>query len=294
MEGKFGRFVLLIEKYLTSIFGSIRVYRENCDFLIPWGSTVINIDVKCDEEEDIFVHIYSPVALRVKPEKDLLKFLLAENSELRLASFYTEFEKGFLDIILGVKIPSEFINRDILASTAINIGNLANEYGKEIIAVFGGISFKEYIERERKERKPSKGEKILHDIFEAGDVKVSLELYRLGEEDYTILGRIEETGQVFLKAERRKEIQEVFEILEDIKRMIIERDIKGLKRTLKHYEVEDYVLYNILAGKETEKIKKLKELEKEVQFLTDLLMKGEISQEEYRKRISDIEKLYGL
>jgi hypothetical protein len=294
MESRFARFTALVERYLGSIFGSIRVYRENSDFLIPWGSTVINVDVRCDED-DIYVHIYSPVALRVKPEKDLLRFLLVENADLKLASFSVEFEKGFLDIILGVKIPSRFINRDILGETAINVGNLANEYGKEIIAVFGGISFKEYIERERKERKPSSGEKILHDIFEAGDVRVSLELYRTGEgEVYAIIGRVEETGQTFLKAERKKELQEVFDLLENIKNLIIKGDIKSLKRILKHYEVEDYVLYNILAGKESEKIKKLKELEKEVQFLTDLLMKGEISQDEYRKRISDIEKLYGL
>ena len=294
MENKFPRFTALVERYLKSIFGSIRVYRENSDFLVPWGATVINVDVRCDEDE-VYVHIYSPVALRVKPDKDLLRFLLVENADLKMASFSVEFEKGFLDIILGIKVPSEFINKDILGETAINIGNLANEYGKEIIAVFGGISFKEYIERERKERKPFQGEKILHDIFNAGDVKVSLELYRLGEEElYAIVGKVEETGQVFLKAERKKDLKEVFDLLEGIKKMIVEGDIGSLKRTLKHYEVEDYVLYNILAGKEAEKIKKLKELEREVQFLTDLLMRGEISQEEYRKRISDIEKLYGL
>jgi len=125
-------------------------------------------------------------------------------------------------------------------------------------------------------------------------VKVSLELYRLPEETYMIVGKILDTGQVFLRAERRREIQEMFELLENLKKFILEKDVASIKRHLKHFEIEEFFLYNILAGKGEEKVKKLKEIEREIQFLTEMLMKGEISHEEYRKRISDIERLFGL
>ena len=293
MENKLKRAVLLIERYLGQIFGSIRVYREDHEFLIPWGSTVINVDV-LKEEEDIIVHIYSPVALRVKPDKDLTRFLLMENSGLKMCSFYIELEKGLIDIILGIKIKFDFLNKELLRYVSINVGNLANEYSKEIIAVFGGISFKEYVEREKIEKKPFGEEKVLHDIFQLEGIEVSLELYRTPEESYLIIGRVKDTGQVFLRAERRKDIKEVFDILERIKELMVGRDIASLKRMLKHYEVEETLLYSVLAGEEEEKLRRLKEMEREIQFLTDMLMKGEISHEEYQKRISDIEKLFGL
>ncbi len=294
MEDKLERVALLIERYLSQIFGSIRVYRENYEFLIPWGSTVINVEVQ-REEEDILVHVYSPVVLRVKPDKDLMRFLLMENASLNLCCFYIELEKGLVDIILGSRIKFEFLNRDLLSYVSINVGNLANEYAKEIIAVFGGLSFKEYVEREKIQKRPLREEKILHDIFEVEGIKVSLELYRLPEEGtYMIIGKTVDTGQVFLKAERRRDVQEMFRLMEDVKEYIMKKDIASVKKLLKHYEIEEYFLYNILAGKEKDKVKKLREMEKEIQFLTDMLMKGEISHEEYRRRMSDIEKLLGL
>ncbi len=294
MEDKLERVALLIERYLSQIFGSIRVYRENYEFLIPWGSTVINVEVQ-REEEDILVHVYSPVVLRVKPDKDLMRFLLMENASLNLCCFYIELEKGLVDIILGSRIKFEFLNRDLLSYVSINVGNLANEYAKEIIAVFGGLSFKEYVEREKIQKRPLREEKILHDIFEVEGIKVSLELYRLPEEGtYMIIGKTVDTGQVFLKAERRRDVQEMFRLMEDVKEYIMKKDIASVKKLLKHYEIEEYFLYNILAGKEKDKVKKLREMEKEIQFLTDMLMKGEISHEEYRRRMSDIEKLFGL
>ncbi len=294
MEDKLERVTLLIERYLSQIFGSIRVYRENYEFLIPWGSTVINVEVQ-REEEDILVHVYSPVVLRVKSDKDLMRFLLMENASLNLCCFYIELEKGLVDIILGSRIKFEFLNRDLLSYVSINVGNLANEYAKEIIAVFGGLSFKEYVEREKIQKRPLREEKILHDIFEVEGIKVSLELYRLPEEGtYMIIGKTVDTGQVFLKAERRRDVQEMFRLMEDVKEYIMKKDIASVKKLLKHYEIEEYFLYNILAGKEKDKVKKLREMEKEIQFLTDMLMKGEISHEEYRRRMSDIEKLFGL
>ena len=294
MEDRLERIALLIERYLGQVFGTIRVYREDGEFLIPWGSTVINVEV-LQEGDDVLIHVYSPVALRVKPDKDLMRFLLMENGSLSMCSFSVELERGFMDIILGTKVKFDFVNKDLLSYIAINVGNLANEYCKEIIAVFGGISFKEYVEREKLEKKPYGDEKVLHDIFEVEGIKMSLELFRSQEQDsYVVVGKILDTGQVFLRAERKREIQEVFDLLERLKKFLLEKDIASLKKNLRHYEVEEYFLYNVLAGKEKDKVKKLKEMEREIQFLTDMLMKGEISHEEYRKRISDIERMMGL
>ncbi len=290
MEDKLSRVALLVERYLSQIFGSIRVYREGNEFLIPWGSTVINVEV-VSEEEDIYLHIYSPVALRVKPDKDLMRFLLVENTSLKMCAFSIEFEKGFLDIILGVKVDVEFLTKDLLSTVTIRVGNLANEYGKEIIAVFGGISFKEYVERERAEKRPVSESKILHDIFEVEGLKVALEVYNTDREDtYLIVGKVVDTGQVFIKAERRGDPQRMTDFIESLKRFILSRDVKSIKRSLKHYEMEEHILYNIIAGKEKDRIKRLRELEKEINLLTELLMRGEISEEEYRRRIRDLDK----
>lgn len=289
MEDKFSRLVLLVERYLSQIFGSLRVYREGNEFLIPWGSTVINVEVR-KEGEEVYLHVYSPVALRVKPDKDLMRFLLVENSSLKMCAFSVEFEKGFLDIILGVRIDAEFLTKDLLGTVAIRVGNLANEYGKEIIAVFGGISFKEYVERERREKRPPTERKILHDIFEVEGTKVALEVYDSGEEErYIVVGKVVETGQVFIKAERRGDLQRMTRLIEDIKGFLLKKDIRSLRRSLKHYEVEDHILFGVIAGGE-EKVKKLRELEKEISTLTELLMKGEISEEEYRRRIRDLDE----
>ncbi len=294
MEDRFSRALLLIEKYLTQIFGNIRVYREENEFLIPWGSTVINVEV-AEEEGEIYVHIYSPVVLRVKPDKDLLRFLLIENSSLKMCSFWVEFEDGFMDIIVGIKIKFDYLTKDSLANISINVGNVANEYSKEIIAVFGGLSFKEYVEREKAEKKASKEEKILHDIFRLDDLEIALELYRLKHEDsYLIVGKVVQTGQVFILAERKKDIGEVFRFLEELKNLMLRRDIARLRKVLKHYEFEDHILYSILAGKEKERIKRLKDVEREIQILTEMLIRGKISHEDYKRRISDIEKQIDL
>ncbi len=292
MEDKLKRATLLVERYLKQIFGSIRVYREDTEFLIPWGSTVINVDLTADER-DVFVRVYSPVALRVKPEKDLLRFLLMENPSLTMLSFYIELENGFIDVMIGTKIKLDFLNKDLLSFLSMEAGTLANEYSKEIIAVFGGLSFKEYMEREKLQKKPFSEEKILHDFFKVEDLRLSLELYKGGEDAFLIVGKLEDTGQVFIRAERRKELTEVFRLFEKIKDCLLKKDIHALKKLLKHFEVEEFFLYNVLAGKE-DKIKKLKEVEREIQFLTEMLMKGEITREDYRRRISDIEKFLDL
>ena len=291
MEDKLKRATLLIEHYLNQIFGSIRVYREDREFLIPWGSTVINVDL-IGEGEDILVHIYSPVALRVKQDKELLRFLLIENASINMASFYIELEKGFIDILVGSKVRLDFVNKELLSYLSIEVGTIANEYSKEIIAVFGGLSFKEYVEREKLEKKPF--EKVLHDTFKIGELTLSLEIYRSSEDGFMILGRIVDTGQVFIRAERRKSLQDVFKLSESIKECLLNGQITSLKKLLKHFEVEEFFLYNILAGKDKDKVKRLKEIEREIQFLTDMLMKGEISREEYKKRISDIERSLDL
>ncbi len=291
MEDKLKRATLLIEHYLNQIFGSIRVYREDREFLVPWGSTVINVDL-IEEGEDVLVHIYSPVALRVKQDKELLRFLLIENASIKMASFYIELEKGFLDILVGSKVKLDFINKELLGYLSMEVGTIANEYSKEIIAVFGGLSFKEYVEREKLEKKPF--EKVLHDTFAVEGLNLSLEIYRSSQDTFMILGKIVDTGQVFIRAERRKSLQDMFKLSESIKECLLKREVKALKKLLKHFEVEEFFLYNVLAGKDKDKIKKLKEIEREIQFLTDMLMKGEISREEYKKRISDIEKSLDL
>jgi len=289
MQEKLERICAVIEHYLSDIFGRIRVYRDETNFLIPWGSTVINVIVL--EEDDVYINVNSPVALKVHPSKDLMKFLLSENANLKMASFFTEFEKGFMDIIVGVKIRYRDLSRELLKFAVLNIGNLANEYGREIIAVFGGLSFKEYLDRE-KYSYPYSCEKLFQERISVNDTSLLLEVY-VKEENYTIVCREEGSSSYLIKAIRKvKNPYEALKILEKAKESIQSKDFVSLRKLFNPYEVDFFELYSVfLKGKDNTKLKKL---EKEIHELPYMLINGKITYEEYKKRIKEIEREIGL
>ena len=290
MGEKLERVSLLIEKYLGDIFGRIRVYRDENKFLIPWGATTIDI-ILFEEGEEIFLDINSPVALRVNPSKDLMRFLLSENANLKMCAFFVEFEEGYLDIFLGIKIRYSDISRNTLEYILLNVGNLSNEYGKEIISVFGGVSLKEYIERKRNEF-PFKSEKILKEEIEINGHKFILEVY--SEDDaYLLIGREEGKTEFIIRAKRYyKNAYEVLNLLKEVKKALEERNFITLRKFLNPFEVNFFKLYSLFVKKED--VKKLKQLEEEINKLPDLLITGQISYEDYKKRIKNIEKEIGL
>jgi len=289
MKEKLERVCSVIEIYLGDIFGRIRVYREDNNFLIPWGFTVIN--VRAFEEDEIYIDINSPVALNVKPTKDLMKFLLAENANIKMASFFTEFEKGFMDIILGIKVRYQDLSRELLKFLVLNIGNLANEYGREIIAVFGGISFKEYLERKKAEL-PYTGEKLFQEKININGYLLLLEVYTKGDE-YTLLCREEGKSSALIKAKRKTQnIYEVLKFMEQVKETLESKNFSNLRKLLNPFEVNFFELYSVFVkGKD---LKKLKNLEMEINKLPILLINGKISYEEYKRRIKEIEREIGL
>jgi len=289
MKEKLERVCSVIEIYLGDIFGRIRVYREDNNFLIPWGFTVIN--VRAFEEDEIYIDINSPVALNVKPTKDLMKFLLAENANIKMASFFTEFEKGFMDIILGIKVRYQDLSRELLKFLVLNIGNLANEYGREIIAVFGGISFKEYLERKKAEL-PYTGEKLFQEKININGYLLLLEVYTKGDE-YTLLCREEGKSTPLIKAKRKTQnIYEVLKFMEQVKETLESRNFSNLRKLFNPFEVNFFELYSVFVkGKD---LKKLKNLEMEINKLPILLINGKISYEEYKRRIKEIEREIGL
>ena len=280
MKSRLERIKLLIDRYLSDIFGKIRVYREGYNFLIPWGFTVINV-ILFEEEGEIFIDINSPVALRVKPSKDLMKFLLSENANLKTCAFFTEFEEGYMDILVGIKLRYEDISRETLRYVLLNVGNVANEYGREIIAVFGGISFKEYVERTKAEY-PFTGRKLFKEIVSVNEHNLIIEVYESNENNYTIICREEGKSVPVIKAQRKIEnIYEVLNILNSLKEALEKRNLVKIKE-----------LFSILVKEKG--LNKLKELEYEINKLPERLMKGEISYEEYKRRIREIEKEIGL
>lgn len=290
MGEKLERVSLLIEKYLADIFGRIRVYRDENKFLIPWGATTIDIII-FEEGEEIFLDINSPVALRVNPSKDLMRFLLSENGNLKMCAFFVEFEEGYLDIFLGIKIRYVDISRNTLEYILLNVGNLSNEYGKEIISVFGGVSLKEYIERKKSEL-PFKSEKLLKEEIEINGHKFILEVY--AEDDaYLLIGREEGKTEFVIRAKRfYKDAYEILNFMRDIKESLEKRDFIKLRKLLNPFEVNFFKLYSLFVKKED--VKKLKQLEEEINKLPDLLITGQISYEDYKRRIKNIEKEIGL
>ncbi len=292
MEDRQERACRLIELYLSKIFGSLRVYRENHKFLIPWGFSAVNVFVYRGEE-DIFVGINAPVALRVPNNKELLQFLLTENNSLMGCAFSVEFEGEVLDILLGIKLRFSDLTKDSLELICLNIGNLANEYGKEIIAVFGGITFKDYIDNES--LKGCDGaEKLLHDSIKLGDREVLLEMLMLEDGKYVLMAKIEgETPRIFINARREGEPSEVFRLLEKVKEALKKGDIRYLRNTLKTYEVNTELLCEVMSDC-SEGVSKFRDVERRIDELSNKLINGEISHKEYKKKLSDLERELGI
>jgi hypothetical protein len=293
MEDRQERACKLIEIYLSKIFGSLRVYRENHKFLIPWGFSAINVFVYRGEEE-IFVGINAPVALRVPNKKELLQFLLAENNSLMGCAFSVEFEGDVLDILLGIKLRFADLTKENLELIALNIGNLANEYGSEIIAVFGGITFKEYVEKETLKGCRTK-EKLLHDYLELDGKEIAFEMYTLEEGEYLLVVSVsdEESSKTLISARRSGEPSEVFRLLEDIKDAIAGGDFGTLRSMLKGYEIDAEALCVVMRNC-ADRINRLRDAERRIDELSNQLIRGEISHKEYKKRLSDIEREFGL
>ncbi|HIQ48287.1 MAG TPA: hypothetical protein EYH58_01430 [Aquifex aeolicus] len=249
------------------------------------------MNVRVFEEDEIYIDINSPVALNVKPTKDLMKFLLAENANIKMASFFTEFEKGFMDIILGIKVRYQDLSRELLKFLVLNIGNLANEYGREIIAVFGGISFREYLERKKAEL-PYTGEKLFQEKININGYLILLEVYTKGDE-YTLLCREEGKSEALIKAKRKTQnIYDALKFMEQVKETLESRNFSNLRKLFNPFEVNFFELYSVFV--ERKDLKKLKNLEMEINKLPILLINGKISYEEYKRRIKEIEREIGL
>ncbi len=292
MEDILERACRLVESYLSKIFGSLRVYRDNHKFLIPWGFSAINVFVYRRGEE-LFVGINAPVALRVPGNKELLQFLLTENNSLVGCAFSVEFESDVLDILVGTKLRFTDLSRDSLEYLTLSVGNLANEYGEEIIAVFGGMTFKEYIDRESI-KENTKGEKLIHDTLEIDGFNILLEMYMIRDGVYSVVGKLVKDGveNILINAKRQGEPSSVFETLERVKNALLKGDIKTLRNLLTNYEMNLPLLCEVLSRR-SEHASRLKSAEDRINELSNRFIKGEISHKEYKKRLSDIERLLG-
>lgn len=183
------------------------------------------------------------------------------------------------------------ISRNTLEYILLNVGNLANEYGKEIISVFGGVSLKEYLERKKSEL-PLRSDKLLKEELEINGHKFILEVY--SEEDaYLLIGREEGKSEFIIRAKRYcKDAYQMLTLLENVKKSLEKRDLIALRKLLNPFEVNFFRLYTLFV--KGEDIKKLKQLEEEISKLPELLITGQISYEDYKKRIKSIEREIGL
>ncbi len=279
------RIILLLNKYLIDIFGYFNVYKEKNTFFIPIGSTALSVEVY-KEDEDIYILMTSFVAFGLSPENELLRFLLTENTSLKAGAFGIVFENERMDIILTHTLRAKDINRELLKYVSLYLVERAEEYGKEIITVFGGQTFREYMLSEEKKRKGKL--KIFHDTIEVGEKKMVVELFRIEEDRYVISGKVGEKEAFYI--EKFGSLEEILNMESAIKKAITERNIKEICRLIKSYEREDSILFGELLGFKEEKIKKLKEIEEKFNILSNRLIKGEISRETYNKEIKKLEK----
>ncbi len=279
------RIVLLVNKYLIDIFGYFNVYKEKNTFFIPVGSTALSIEVY-SEAEDIYILISSFVAFGLSPENELLRFLLTENPSLKVGAFGIVFENERVDIMLNHTIRAKDLNKEVLMFICLYLVERAEEYGKEIVAVFGGKTFREYMLSEENKRKAKL--KILHDSIEVGKRKLIIELFRVEEDHYTITGKVGEKEAFYI--EKFGSLENALSTATSIKNAIAERNIREICRLIRSYEREDRILFGEFFGLDSDKVKKLREIEEKFNILSNRLIKGEISSEVYKREIKRLEK----
>jgi len=283
------RTVLLVNRYLIDIFGYFNVYKEKNTFFVPVGSTALSVEVY-SEGEEIYILVSSFVAFGLSPEMELLRFLLTENTSLKAGAFGIVFENERMDIMLSHTIRGRDLNKDILMFVCLYLIERAEEYSKEIIAVFGGKTFKEYILSEENKRKTKL--KIFHDSVEVNGKKLIIELFRVEENRYTITGRVGEREAFYI--EKFGSLEDILGVVTSLKEAVGSKNIRELCRIIKPYEREERILFGDLFGLDEDKIRKIKEVEEKFNILSNKFMKGEISGEVYRREIKRLEKEFGV
>ncbi len=279
------RIVLLVNKYLIDIFGYFNVYKEKNTFFIPVGSTALSIEVY-SEEENVYIMISSFVAFGLSPDNELLRFLLTENTSLKAGAFGIVYENEKMDIMLNHTIRAKDLNKDILMFVCLYLIERAEEYSREIVAVFGGKTFREYMLSEETKRKSKM--KILDDYVELDGKKLVIELFRVEEDHYTITGKVGEKEAFYI--EKFGSIENALNTVTSIKNAIMERNLREICRLIRSYEREDKILFGEFFGLDIKKIVKLREIEEKLNILSNRLIRGEISKEAYKKEIKRLEK----
>lgn len=107
---------------------------EHCDFYLKYGSTLLEISIMPYEEDNAVIEILAYCVQGVEPTADLMRELLALNSEIPLGAFSLVGNDIFYShAFIGRKLQPE----QLIASLG-SVATIADEYDEKIVERFGG------------------------------------------------------------------------------------------------------------------------------------------------------------
>ena len=107
---------------------------EHCDFYVKFGSTLLEISITPFEEDNAVIEILAYCVQGVDPSAELMRELLALNSQLPLGGFsLLGTDVFFSHAFIGRKLQPE----QLIASLS-SVAAIADEYDEKIVERYGG------------------------------------------------------------------------------------------------------------------------------------------------------------
>lgn len=135
-----------IKKWLEE--NGVRYEIFNNMFLIPYESTLVMIHTVEWNEKKI-VEVIASVAIDIKPNMELFKFLLEKNSEIPFGKF--SFVEEGIDkkptVFYSHYLLEKFMQKEEFEASLATVMAVAYTFDEDVAKLGGGLTFREYVQK---------------------------------------------------------------------------------------------------------------------------------------------------
>jgi hypothetical protein len=126
-----------VEGYLRELFGEmVKKPAERPVFLLRRGSTIIHIAIAPWGEDEAVVVVRAYVNFGADLVRDLLEFLVKQNSKMRFGAFGAD-DDG--DIFFEHTIVGSTCDKKEIKASVLAVGSTADDYDEQIMRRWGGL-----------------------------------------------------------------------------------------------------------------------------------------------------------
>jgi hypothetical protein len=123
-----------VKTYLDELVDEHFDDAEHCDFYLKYGTTVLEISIHDYEEDDAVIEVLAFCVQGVEPTLELMRELLAFNSQVPLGAFSMVSNDIFYShSFLGRRMPAE----QFIASLD-SVAAISDLYDEQLVAKYGG------------------------------------------------------------------------------------------------------------------------------------------------------------